>query len=143
LLLNFCKNWEILLLGDFNTPFSSNLTTNYNLTMLLSEFSLTQHVQDATHIKDLLVTRSSSNIIWQLKVENGLAYHMATLFQMAVSSPPVLKTPAINFRSYRRIDFDAIPFLTWDSECEIERANPVSTTCYTSPINCCTIDTVE
>jgi hypothetical protein len=42
---------------------------------LLSEFSLTQHVQDATHIKDLLVTRSSSNIIWQLKVENGLAYH--------------------------------------------------------------------
>jgi endonuclease/exonuclease/phosphatase (EEP) superfamily protein YafD len=48
LLLNFCKNGEILLLGDFNTPFSSNLTTNYNLTMLLSEFSLTQHVQDAT-----------------------------------------------------------------------------------------------
>jgi hypothetical protein len=90
LLLNFCKNGEILLLGDFNTPFSSNLTTNYNLTMLLSEFSLTQHVQDATHIKDLLVTLGNlilkvlaakvwNNLPQILRTENRFLLFMTTL----------------------------------------------------------------
>ncbi len=90
---------EILICGDFN--FKVNRSDNHEAITetqfleYLNSLNLIQYVQEPTHILgntlDIVITRNSSALIENLKVNTHMSDHMSILCDFHLKKPPVPK----------------------------------------------------
>ncbi len=100
---------ELIMMGDFN--FHMEDMNDYDarrFSNLLNSFSLTQHVTGPTHKEghtiDLVITRSSEDIIRDLYVTNPvISDHSAIHFKITVPKPGCQRKDVV-FRKLRSID---------------------------------------
>lgn len=97
---------EIIILGDFNLSFSSPRELHTCLDSVLTMFDLQQHVQLPTHSKgnilDLILTRSPSPIVDDVRITDGVSDHNAIFFNINFSSPYGAKNNAV-YKTTRRL----------------------------------------
>ena len=102
---------ELLILGDFNFHVDDpNDRDAKRLLTLLESFHLQQHVHLPTHIDghtlDLVITRSSSNLITDLFVTKPfISDHCAVHFKVT-STKPRFTTKTVQYRSWKSVDLE-------------------------------------
>eukprot|EP00112_Aurelia_sp_Birch-Aquarium-sp1_P020503 Seg53.6 transcript_id=Seg53.6/GoldUCD/mRNA.D3Y31 product="hypothetical protein" protein_id=Seg53.6/GoldUCD/D3Y31 len=76
---------------------------------ILFTYDLNQHVRDSTHenghILDLIITRSSSNFVRNVKVEHKISDHFAIKCHLSLGKPPK-ERKKVTFRKLTQIDFE-------------------------------------
>ena len=102
---------ELLIIGDFNFHVESDRPDARKFLAMLDDFGLKQHVSQATHrhnhVLDLVITRSTENIITDLNVkEPCLSDHKAVIFKTIVEKPKLMKN-TITFRNWKSIDLSS------------------------------------
>ena len=100
---------ELIIIGDFNIHTDSDLTTPNKFSCILDNFHLKQHIHfpthDDGHTLDLLITRTSSDIITYLSHhESYQSDHKSFKFFSHIR--PTTQRTVIQYRSFKTIDID-------------------------------------
>jgi len=101
---------ELLITGDFNFHVNAPVpSSDTHFLTLLDTFSLTQHVDFPTHTSlhtlDLLITRSSSNLISIVTcADPGLSDHLALLCTLSIPTRTMPSRITKSIRSFRSIN---------------------------------------
>ena len=100
---------ELIITGDFNIHTDSDLTTPNKFSCILDNFHLKQHIHfpthDDGHTLDLLITRTSSDIITHLSHhESYQSDHKSFTFKFFSHIRPTTQRSVIHYRSFRAID---------------------------------------
>ena len=102
---------ELIITGDFNIHTDSDLTTPNKFSCILDNFHLKQHIHfpthDDGHTLDLLITRTSSDIITHLSHhESYQSDHKSFTFKFFSHIRPSTQRTVIQYRSFKTIDID-------------------------------------
>ena len=102
---------ELIITGDFNIHTDSDLTTPNKFSCILDNFHLKQHIHfpthDDGHTLDLLITRTSSDIITHLSHhESYQSDHKSFTFKFFSHIRPTTQRSVIHYRSFKTIDID-------------------------------------
>ena len=102
---------ELIITGDFNIHTDSDLTTPNKFSCILDNFHLKQHIHfpthDDGHTLDLLITRTSSDIITHLSHhESYQSDHKSFTFKFFSHIHPTTQRSVIHYRSFKTIDID-------------------------------------
>ena len=102
---------ELIITGDFNIHTDSDLTTSNKFSCILDNFHLKQHIHfpshDDGHTLDLLITRTSSDIITHLSHhESYQSDHKSFTFKFFSHIRPTTQRSVIHYRSFKTIDID-------------------------------------
>ena len=97
---------ELIITGDFNIHTDSDLTTSNKLSCILDNFHLKQHIyfptHDDGHTLDLLITRTSSDIITHLSHhEYYQSDHTSFAFKFFSHISPTTQRTVIQYRSFK------------------------------------------
>ena len=104
---------HLLVAGDFNFPFeNTNSSDTSKLVDLLHSVGLKQHVKISTHSKghtlDLLITRSSEQLLHSIRSDNSLnSDHSLLYFGLNVQRPPNTKV-TISQRHFHTMNIDRL-----------------------------------
>ena len=124
---------NLLVIGDFNIQWDSpdNPDTK-NLGDTLDSHSFAQHVVGATHKDghtiDLVMSRSSDNIIASVSVSSLVTDHHAIQCSLRMSKPP-LPTKTVTSRIYKQLDHHALMSDIQDSELLCNPSPDLDTLC--------------
>ena len=102
------KSRNILIVGYFNFHYEDPLNADASrFSDILSTHSLSQHVSGPTHMEghtlDLVITKSTDNLVSNTAVSDFLTYHGAVHCCLHLPKPQPLRHP-IQYRSYAAID---------------------------------------
>ena len=101
---------DILICGDFNIHVDNPADCNANrFKSLLQSHSLVQYVNGPTHIRghclDLLLTRSSSDLISEVHFHPGLSDHYGIMATINLTKIPLLST-TLKTRNLKQVDIN-------------------------------------
>jgi hypothetical protein len=102
----------LLILGDFNFHFEKDPDPDAAIFRgLLDSVGLEQHVTGATHVSghtlDLVISRSSDNLVSSSSVSTLISDHHAVHCTLQLEKPP-LPRKTVTFRKYKSIDMDLL-----------------------------------
>lgn len=101
---------DILICGDFNIHVDNPADCNANrFKSLLQSHSLVQYVNGPTHVRghclDLLLTRSSSDLISEVHFHPGLSDHYGIMATINLTKIPLLST-TLKTRNLKQVDIN-------------------------------------
>lgn len=108
------KSGRFIILGDFNLHVDNiSDTSAARFTSLAESFGLTQHVRDPTHIGghilDLVLTRTSDNLIGDCMVDSLISDHFVVTTVLKAHRP-LLKMNPVDYRPIKKIDMDSFKY---------------------------------
>ena len=104
------STYDAVIAGDFN--FNLNDCGSAEVSQfkdILLTYDLNQHVRESSHeighIFDLIITRSSSYLVRNIKVEHKISDHFATKCDLSLGKPPT-EMKKVTVRKLSLIDFE-------------------------------------
>ena len=99
---------DIVICGDFNVHVDNSSDVNASkFISVLESHNLIQHVKEPTHTRghclDLVLTRTSSDVISEVWVHPGLSDHYGVMAQLNLTKKPLLST-TLTTRNLKQID---------------------------------------
>ena len=125
------STYDVVIAGDFN--FNLNDSNNAEVSQfmdILFTFDLNQHVHDPTHENgltlDLIITRSSSNFVRNVKVDYKISDHFLIICHLSLGKP-AKEVKKVTFRKLTQIDFEKFNSDLCDEFVQLQQLTDIDT----------------